>query len=63
MGQPTITSPLQNSLLCDSTIHFEWTPNGTKVDEWELVVGPYPNHDYAFDNNNGPVKNQAAIAP
>jgi hypothetical protein len=59
VGLPTIVSPIQNSSLCEfaikpefnPTIRFAWDPNGTKVDEWQLIVGPYPNHDYGYVNN------------
>ncbi len=49
---PTITSPLPNTILDDSSVTFNWRANGTNVLDWWLYVGNASNNKAYYDSGS-----------
>jgi hypothetical protein len=38
-GTPAITSPVPGTVLPSGDVNFDWTANGSTVDDWQLLIG------------------------
>jgi len=49
-GTPGITSPVPGSTLPSGNVSFDWTGNGTIVDDWQLLAGTSVGDNSLYDS-------------